>query len=531
MIDSLNSVPPATADATAARERKLADLEAALRLAGLGSWSWAPRSGEMSWSPQMFAMFGREPALGAASGERFFECVHPDDRERVADAYAQALGGGPGFEFDYRIVGTGDGERTVHAIGREDPARPGWFVGTVQDVGEQRRAQRELVEASVRAEAANRSKSEFLARMSHQLRTPLNSIIGFGQLLELERLPPRERGHVAFILKEARHLLELINAVLDLAEIESGQISIAAEPVALADALGYALALVAPLGRENDVRVHLTPDGLTGGHVIADRQRLGQVLLNLLSNAIKYNRPGGTVDVSCVNTDAGRVRTTIADTGIGVEPEQLAKLFEPFERLGAERIGVEGAGLGLTLARGLIEAMGGTIEVSSRRDAGTMVVFELKAAERPGVDTRATTRGGESGALDSAAGERARIIYIEDNISNLTLVARILDRYRGVELIPAMQATIGLELAREHPPDLIVLDLHLPDMPGTDALTRLRREHPEVPVVVLTADARDGQEQRMRELGAADYLTKPLDVDHFVNVLDAHLSAHTNQGT
>jgi len=382
----------------------------------------------------------------------------------------------------------------------------------------------ELLRASERAESANRAKSEFLARMSHELRSPLNTIIGFGQLLELEELGPRERDHVGLILKAARHLLDDINAVLDVANIEAGQITLSPEPVALADAVRYVFALVAPLARDCDVRLALHTDRLgDNGHVEADRNRLNQVVLNLLSNAIKYNRPGGRVDVSFAVTSTGRVRMSITDTGIGIEHDKLQRLFEPFERLGAERTEVEGTGLGLTLSRGLIEAMGGTIEVSSQPGSGTTFVVEL-AAGRPRSGHEKSRREDELRKLGSSSGVRSRVLYIEDNVSNLALVERILDRHPGVELIPAMQATIGLELARQHRPDLIVLDLHLPDLSGAETLERLRAKHPEVPVVVLTADAREGQEAHVRRLGAAAYLTKPLDVHRFVDVLAAHLN-------
>ncbi len=388
------------------------------------------------------------------------------------------------------------------------------------------RQRRELMEASARAESANRAKSEFLARMSHELRSPLNTIIGFGQLLELEELGPRERDHVGLILKAARRLLEEINAVLDVANIEAGQIALSLDQVALADTVRYVFALIAPLAREREVSLGLDTNGLPGdGLVDADRNRLNQVVLNLLSNAIKYNRAGGRVDVSFALTSTGRVRTSIADTGIGMGPDQLVKLFEPFERLGAELTEIEGTGLGLTLSRGLIEAMGGTIEVVSEAGTGTTVVIELAAAKLPHPEQRRVDPVGDLPQLGSPAGLASRIMYIEDNVSNLTLVERILEGYAGIELIPAMQATIGLELAREHRPDLIVLDLHLPDMPGTEVLERLKAEHPAVPVVVLTADAREGQEERVRELGAADYLTKPLDVHRFVDVLAAHLNS------
>ncbi len=367
-----------------ARERALADLQEAQRIAKLGSWSWDPSTRKASWSAQMYEIFGRDPALGAPSGEQSMSYVHPDDRERVDAAFARTVGGGPAFERELRMI-AGDGvQRTVRVTGQADLTRSGCYLGTVQDITEQRQAEAErieLLETSARAESANRAKSEFLARMSHELRTPLNSIVGFTQLVELDGLTPRQREHIGYVLKAAGHLLALINEVLELERIEAGRMIISPEPVALANSVREALALVAPLARDRDVTLRSNTDGLAhDGHVHADCQRLKQVLLNLLANAIKYNRPGGRVDVSFAIADTGRVCTTIADTGIGIARDQLAKLFEPFERLGAERTDVEGTGLGLALSKGLIEAMGGTIEVDST------------ARHRLGVHSRARRR-------------------------------------------------------------------------------------------------------------------------------------------
>ena len=302
--------------------------------------------------------------------------------------------------------------------------------------------------------------------------------------------------------------------------------TISPEPVALADTSREVLALVAPLARDRDVTLRSDTTGLAhDGHVHADRHRLKQVLLNVLSNAIKYNRRGGRVDVSFQVTVAGRVRTTIADTGIGIQPDQLAKLFEPFERLGAELTQVEGTGLGLALSKGLIEAMGGTIEVDSDPGTGTAITVELAGAERPGAKHEPGPYDRELADL-AGPGKRHVILYIEDNLSNLTLVERILARHPAVELLPAMQGTIGVQLARDHRPDLIVLDLHLPDMSGIEVLKRLKADQPtrEIPVVVLTADASKGQSERVKDLGAAEYLTKPFDVPRFLEAIADNLA-------
>ena len=515
-----------------ARERTLADLEDAQLIARVGSWSWDPHSEQVSWSAQMYAIFGRDPATGPPSIAEFVAYAHPDDRERVADAYGQARAGQAAFELECRIVTSAGFQRIVQILAHEDPARRGGYLGTVQDVTGQRRAERErleLLRASERAESANRAKSEFLARMSHELRTPLNAIIGFSQVLQLERLDPRQSEDVGHILTAGNHLLALVNEVLDLARIESGQMTISPEPVALADAVHDALALLAPMARERHVSLGIDPDGLADdGYVYADRNRFKQVLLNVLSNAIKYNRPGGQVDVSFQLTEGGRVRTMIADTGIGIAPEHLDKLFEPFERLGAEQTDVGGTGLGLALSKGLIEATGGTIEVQSTVGVGTTFVIDLAAAQRP-TDERAPSPGDQALAeLGGPDAKRQLILYIEDNLSNLTLVERILERRVSVELISAMKGTLGLELARQHRPDLIVLDLHLPDMPGSEVLTRLKTDPStrKIPVIVLTADASGRQSERVRQLGAIDYLTKPLDVPKFIEIIANNLAEH-----
>ena len=516
------------------RERALAELEEAQRIARVGSWSWDPNTGQMSWSSQMYAVFGRDPAKGPPSIGEFLAYAHPEDRERVADVYAQALAGGAAFEIECRIVAD-DGvvQHTVHALAYADPARAGGCLGTVQDVTRQRRAERErleLLEASARAESANRAKSEFLARMSHELRTPLNAIIGFSQVLQLERLEPRHNEDIGYILTAGNHLLALVDEVLDLARIESGQMTISPEPVALANTVHDALALLAPMAHERHVTLAVNTDGLAhDGHVHADRNRFKQVLLNVLSNAIKYNRPGGgRVDVSFQISEGARVRTMIADTGIGIAPEQLDKLFEPFERLGAERTDVEGTGLGLALSNGLIEAMGGTIEVQSVVGVGTTFVIELAAAQRPAGERQPSPGDQALAELGGPGAKSQLILYIEDNLSNLTLVERILERRVSVELISAMQGTLGLELARQHRPDLIVLDLHLPDMPGTEVLTRLKANPitREIPVIVLTADASGRQAERVRQLGAIDYVTKPLDVPKFIEIIANNLADH-----
>ena len=383
---------------------------------------------------------------------------------------------------------------------------------------ELREANEALQRARAEAERANTAKSDFLSRMSHDLRTPLNAILGFAQLLLLDPLAEEQADNVGQILGAGEHLLELINEILDLARIEAGRLSLSPEPVLTTDVIERATDTIAPLAarRHLTVVVEAPPD--LG--VIADRQRLHEVLLNLLSNAVKYNREHGRIVVRAMPAGEGRVRIDVHDTGAGIPPEKLALLFTPFERLGAEQSRIPGTGLGLALARALTEAMNGTLTVSSGTDQGTTFHVDLRRAERIVPVPRADPA--QAVASIEMAGT---ILYIEDNLQNVQLMERVLTRRPGIELVHASDGSSGLERARTLEPDLILLDLHLSDMHGEEVLRQLWEDQAtrRLPVVVLTADATPRQQKRLLGGGAAAYVTKPFRVAEMLTLIDRFL--------
>jgi signal transduction histidine kinase/ActR/RegA family two-component response regulator len=382
------------------------------------------------------------------------------------------------------------------------------------------RRSKDLQEANRRLRAADEAKSEYLSRMSHELRTPLNAILGFAQLLEMDELRDEQRENLGYILSAARHLLALINEVLDIAAIEAGRLTLSLEPVPVAEVASEAVSLIRPLADQQGILL-VGQGRLSDAHVLGDRQRLKQILLNLLSNAVKYNQPAGSVHLTCEQA-GGRLRIKVTDTGPGIPAEALERLFVPFERVGSEQRAVEGTGLGLPLSKRLAEAMGGTLELVSAPQQGSAFWVELPLTEAP-VEADDGQEAGPPPEQERPAqvAPALTVLYIEDNVSNLQLVERVMQR-RGIALISAMRPQLGLDLASEHRPDLILLDLHLPDMPGQEVFRRLQAnaKTADIPVVVLSADARPNLISQMLEDGVRAFLTKPLDVKQLLELLD-----------
>jgi PAS domain S-box-containing protein len=469
--------------------------------------------------------------------------IHPGDREKTAAALESMLVSPEEvLTAEYRVRHREGQYRLFEAFASSllTPDGGRCVVVNARDVTERRLAEvalatakQEAEQAREAAERANRAKSEFLSRMSHELRTPMNSILGFAQLLDRAPLAQEQKKGVGYIMKAGRHLLQLINEVLEIARIEAGRNTFSLEPVRLATALQEAVALVRPLAAQ--WRVELEEGAWPGDDVFvqADRQRLTQVLLNVLANAIKYNRPGGRVQVSCDRIPGEgyekRIAIRVKDTGRGIAEERRDQLFTPFSRLGAEQSEVEGTGLGLALSQRLTEAMDGALTLESTGPEGSVFRIELPTAADPLHRLEAPADAQPQDAETPHA--PARLLYIEDNLANLNLVETILLCRPRWHTMPALQGLVGLDLAREHRPDLIMLDLHLPDITGEEVLRRLRADQrtASIPVVVITADATRSTVDRLRNAGADAYLTKPLDIDEFLETIERFLPRATQE--
>jgi len=419
----------------------------------------------------------------------------------------------------------------------DETGKPYKYVSARTDITALIQTEQELIIARVEAENANYAKSQFLSSMSHELRTPMNAIMGFGQLLKMESEQPlndSQEENVDEIIKASRHLLELINEILDLAKIESGRVDLSMEAVDLSEVIIDSLHLITPLAQRRKIEISLTLNGteitfeqFSEMHkaVCVDRIRFKQVILNLLSNAVKYNHKNGKIVIVCDITDK-LSRIGILDTGPGLDEAQKTQLFKPFVRLGAEQSEVEGAGIGLVITKNLVELMGGTIGIDSEPDKGSCFWIEFPNDTLPVLSS--TTTAEENIIPCPDMGELIHnhtVLYIEDNPANLKLVEQILAQQPGIRMWSAQKPLLGLELAAEHKPEIILLDINLPDMNGFEVLQHLRdrAETRETPIIAISANAMPVDIEKGLAAGFDDYITKPIDVQLLLQTIEGYL--------
>jgi PAS domain S-box-containing protein len=485
---------------------------------------------------QMEALIGysRDELIGAPFRNYF------NDAERAEAGIERVLNGNSGTSHEL-IARARDGKETVVSCTAttfhdRDSELRGVFL-TARDVTETKRLERalrekhfELERATAAAEKASLAKSDFLTGMSHDLRAPLNTILGFAQLIDSDTPPPTlaQAASVEQILRSGWYLLELINEIVDLSQIESGKLVLSMEPISLTEVLRECQAMIVPQGRKRGVQMTFPPSGIPH-FVNADRTRLKQVLISLLSNAIKYNRLNGTVVVDCaISTSVStpeRIRVSIADTGAGLSPDVLPQLFQPFNRLGRERSAEEGTGIGLAMSKRLVELMGGVIGAESTVGAGSVFWFELNSAAEPRLDIDGAHSAIVEVPVRHGAPVRSTLLYVEDNPANLKLIEQIIARSPDIGLLTARDGLEGVELARVKQPDVILMDINLPGISGIEAL-KILREDPataHIPVVALSAHAMLGDIDKALQAGFFRYLTKPIKVREFMETLEVAL--------
>ena len=387
---------------------------------------------------------------------------------------------------------------------------------------ERRNAEDQIRQAQSNAEAANRAKTEFLSRMSHELRTPLNAVLGFTQLLEMEEHTERQSESIEHISRAGRNLLDLINEILDIARLDAGRVKFNMETVDVMEVLRQVVTATMPAAAKRKIELRIAETSGEEPFVSADRERLKKILLNLLSNGVKFNQEGGSVTIAIARMDAGKWRISVTDTGIGIPQDKISRLFVPFERLGTREGGTEGGtGLGLALCQRLVRALDGHIGVASSPGLGSTFWVELPAADVAPVQP-APPADRATGSLPEAEVEVHRILYIEDDSTTYYLLDRILTARKGIKLLSALRGQLGCEMAREHKPELILLDMNLPDMTGEQVLRRLKGDPTTaaIPVIPVTGDALGGRGKELADLGITEVIQKPYSVAEIMALID-----------
>ncbi|PCI61671.1 MAG: hypothetical protein COB35_05470 [Gammaproteobacteria bacterium] len=531
-------------------------LERSQVFANIGTWDWHIKSDQITYSAQAKKILGLNANISFYKNKTHLK-LHPDDFKLVQNAVQRCIQDCDNYDIEYRIIGTDGSEHWMNEKGnalRDNNNEALRMLGIIQDITEKKNTQLKLISARKEAEKANKSKSEFLSSMSHELRTPMNAIIGFSQLMKIDTTEPlteSQNENTDEILKASHHLLQLINEVLDLSQIETGQIDLSLEKVSVGDIVAESLQLITPLVHNKNITLKLIFDNTSvtfeqlfsqNCSVYADFTRLKQVLLNLLSNAIKYNKEHGSVTITCSHPNKQQTRISIQDTGNGLTEQQLNDLFTPFNRLGQEnQEEIEGTGIGLVITKKIIELMGGKIGVDCIPEQGCNFWIELPtyvddhhSHNIRNEQQHSVKHKTQSVFQQELIPEKTQsILYIEDNPANLRLVTQILARLDNLKIWSAPEPLLGIELAIAHQPDIILLDINLPGLNGFEVHKKLQkhRKTQNIPVIAISANAMPKDVEKGKNAGFTQYITKPINVKVLLNTVSKLLQRNHETDT
>lgn len=510
-----------------------------------GIWEWAtqwrkkkggaPDEYERVWSNKQFSSrcwemigFSEDDDEVKEGMSAWTRLMHPEDFKHFEKVLSDHLHKRSTiYEVEYRIRNKQGEWRWILArglMGCDEQGRPMTISGTNMDITALKNAEKRVLRAKEDAEKASQAKSEFLSSMSHELRTPLNAILGFAQLLELnDNLTPEQQSNTREIKAAGKHLLELVGDVLDLAKIEAGHLTLTLEQVPLSRALNECIALLKAQIDKRNLNLEIHFEDVENILVSADPIRLKQIFLNLMGNAIKYNKPNGDICLECAKYSQDKVKITVKDTGVGISKERQAELFQPFNRLGAERSGIEGSGIGLVITKQLVEQMSGEISYNSEHGVGSEFWVEFPMVN----NTTPSNASPQQTFIDKSIPElkikqAKQILYVEDNPASLKLMQKMLVHFPVLNLTAVGLGVQGLYLARSNIPDLIILDLNLPGISGYEIVEILKQDPrtQHIPVVALSANALFSDIEKGKEAGFDHYLTKPLNLSELIAVFN-----------
>ena len=496
-----------------------------------GIWEWYAKKGGFHFSSRCWELIGYdanddEITQGEDKLVVWRKHIHPQDLAKFDQALADHMAGKGPFDIEYRLIGKDKDLHWVRGRGRasfDANGRPTRMSGANMDMTQVKLAEQRVIQAKVAAEKANQAKSEFLSSMSHELRTPLNAILGYAQLFEYDlNLTQQQMNNMREIRKAGDHLLQLINDVLDLAKIESGKMTVSLEPVLVARIIDEAFTLVQPQADARGIRLYSSVDALENYYVVADNVRYKQALTNLLSNAVKYNNIGGEVEVSLRLITAKTLRLIVRDTGDGIPANRQAEVFQPFNRLNAEFSKIEGSGVGLVITKQLVEMMHGRLDFQSTEGVGTEFWIDLPVATEWNQQENDIIKSVDYVPTQLGFGDQKKVLYIEDNPTNIRLLQQFFARHDCLSLDVAEEPFIGIYKARSTQPDLIILDINLPGMDGFEAMSVLQNDPMtrHIPVVGLSANAMPYDIERGIKSGFFEYLTKPVDMNKLIETLN-----------